>query len=358
MPKTSPAGHPIGLIDGDSGVIARRANEIETRGTQMQHAVTVLQRLVDSGITGQGQAVQSLIDDAGLVIGDLRQAAELYRAVVGPLRNYAQFLMWEQSEMRPILDDLTELWAAYNLKREVAMTAGLQSPDYPTGADSGDAALRQAAEDKQREAFHAATAAADAARTAWENRARAYDVQWDLWHGNWTRTAAAIGRAEQGKIHDTPDDDLRGGLSAAQDRFSATALLTSFIPGGQPVSIGSSILGAGVAWTRFARRDTNDVSEPILATIGILPLIGPTIRSVGESLTMGRVVIVGGESSAKDITTRVVQKIYQANADHPGDALATGFAGVSALVGAGKDIATGMWNRLANPRRRSEDPLR
>lgn len=40
MPRTSPGGHPIGLIDGDPGTIARRANEIQTRGTQMRHAAT------------------------------------------------------------------------------------------------------------------------------------------------------------------------------------------------------------------------------------------------------------------------------------------------------------------------------
>lgn len=312
---------------------------------------------MDSGITGQGQAVASLIEAANLVIGDLRQAAELYLAVVRPLHDYGQTLMWEQSAMRSILDDLTELWAAYNLKQQDAFAASTRAPEYPSGSDADDPVLRRAAEARQRDTFEGAKTAADAALKAWEARARAYDVQWRLWHDNWTRTATAIGRGTQGKIHDESNDDWRGGLSGAQDRLSAISLLTSFIPGAQPVSIGTSVLGAGVAWARFLRGET-DVADPILGTIGILPLIGPTIRSVGATVRAERLVIVGGESSAKDITTRVVQKIYQANADHPGDALATGFAGVSALVGAGKDIATGMWNRLANPRRRSEDPLR
>ncbi|MEU4013620.1 hypothetical protein AB0E56_00015 [Microbacterium sp. NPDC028030] len=290
---TSPAGHPIGALTGDVESIRDRGNALQELANAMSNSATLLQRLVDNGADMEGKSVDKLAEVSGKMHAELGRAADLYDAVAPHIVQYASDLESSKTAIDPILDDLVELWATYQQKKDAAVTAQSQVPDYPTGADADDDQARQAAEDARDEAADAAAGAATGARGDWDARAADYDREWNSWHTAFTNAANNIREDTSDKIEDSTWDNLDGFLQFMSDFLAVAGIVLAvlaIIVGGPIIAALAAIVAIATLIVAVARlaRGNGSVIDVVFGVIGVIPLIGPAIKFARGPIAMIR----------------------------------------------------------------------
>ncbi|QNA91689.1 hypothetical protein G4G29_03130 [Microbacterium sp. Se63.02b] len=275
MPMTSPAGHPIGALTGDVESIRDRGNALQELANAMSDSATLLQRLVDNGADMEGKSVDKLAEVSGKMHAELGRAADLYDAVAPHIVQYASDLESSKTAIDPILDDLVELWATYQQKKDAAATAQSQVPDYPTGADADDDQARQAAEDARDDAADAAAGAATGARGDWDARAADYDREWNSWHTAFTNAANNIREDTSDKIEDSTWDNLDGFLQFMSDFLAVAGIVLAvlaIIVGGPIIAALAAIVAIATLIVAVARlaRGNGSVIDVVFGVIGVI----------------------------------------------------------------------------------------
>ena len=293
MPMTSPAGHPIGPLTGEVGPIRDRGIALQNLADAMSTSATLLQRLVENGADMEGKSVDKLAEVSEKMHSELARAADLYDAVAPHIVQYASDLESSKAAIDPILDDLVELWATYQQKRDAAVTARSQTPDYPTGADADDDQARQQAEDARDEAADAAAGAADGARGDWDARAGDYDREWNSWHTAFTNAASNIREDTSDKIEDGFWDNVDGFLQFMSDFLAVAGIVLAvlaIIVGGPIIAALAAIVAVATLIVAVARlaRGNGSVIDVVFGVIGVIPLIGPAIKFARGPIAMIR----------------------------------------------------------------------
>lgn len=305
-PHETPAGNPIGHVDGD-------VEDVETRGTQltelaamMTNSASLIQRLVDHGADMEGDAIDRLRETAGQVGGDLALAARLYEIVAPHIVAYGAALSTAQADVNPRADALHELWAQYaaraNESDDLAGAVG-REPDDDADPDV------VAAYDRRSEDADTAATNASAALTAWREEAARYDTDWNTWHDAFESAAGGITEETTNAISDTPEDDWRGFLAAASEflMWAGIVLAVLAVVIGGPIiaaiALAVSIASLVVVCLQMPYGDA-DGWDLALAIVGVIPF-GAVAEGVtafrGGAGTVGTQLLEGGGSFARNL---------------------------------------------------------
>lgn len=260
----SPKGRWIDYLEGDADGIVGRGNDIAALGRAMVASATTLEQ-VKNGADGQkGLAVDKLREVVGDTHGLLRQAGELYEPTGPVLVAYGEALAAVQPRIAAHVDTCAELWSAFSSlpgSVEPRGTGGWFQPD----ADSPEAE-QQAEED----------AAKLQAYNAWEDEAGRWDADYDTWEDAFEAAAAGIGDVLEGKVEDSPWDDLDGFVAVLQTALSWAGLVVgvlALIVGGPIVALIAAVIGVvALALTlyQWSRGDAG-LLQVGLAIVAVLP---------------------------------------------------------------------------------------
>ncbi|MFE6996021.1 hypothetical protein ACFVAE_08710 [Microbacterium sp. NPDC057659] len=292
MPRTSPDGHYIEVVTGEPDDIKTRGQQISDLADDMHHSSALLERLVDNGAEMQGQAIDKLAELSKDVYGDLKKGADLYSAVAPYIKTYGQELEDSQTAMTTIIGDLYDLWDEYSRKADAAESAASERPDYPTGDDADNETLRKDAEDARDEAAGAANTLAVQAKSAWDERAKDFDDEWDSWHTAFTKAASGIRDDMAGKIEDSWSDDFGGFLQFMSDVLAVAGIILAVLAiviGGPIIAILAGIVAVltlAVALTRAIRGEGSWI-DVAFGVIGVIPFIGPAAKGIGTFISRG-----------------------------------------------------------------------
>ncbi len=272
-PEQTPAGNPIGPVDGDEVDVAERGTQLTELAEMMTNAAETIQRLVDHGSTMEGAAIDRLRESAGQVGGDLGLAAGLYRIVAPHVTAYAEALSAARGNVDPRAANLADLWDQYAARaREADDLAGAVGHRPDADAAPEDVA---AFESRAEEAGQA-NSDADAALTAWEEEAARYDSAWNTWHDAFMSAANGITEEATDAIRDTPEDDWRGFLASASEFLMWAGVVLAVLAvviGGPIIAVLGTVVAVLALVTTICQMQHGDADgwDLAFAIIGVIP---------------------------------------------------------------------------------------
>ncbi|MFA4842030.1 MAG: hypothetical protein WC580_10025 [Agrococcus sp.] len=302
----SPKGRVIERVEGDPGTIKARGTEIEALGQMMIDSATVLQSLADGTDGLQGKAATKLREGVGDVHRTLREAGELYKPTGPVVYDYGVALESDKPAIDGQVARCQSLWETYVSlpgSLEPRGTGGLFQPE----ADSPEA-QQQADEDAaKRDAYD-----------AWEAEAVGFDADYDSWEEAFETATNRVGDVLEGKIEDSPWDDLDGFVAGALGvlKWVGIALAIAALVIGGPIiaALAAIVAIAALVLTlyQYSRKDA-DLVDVGIAAIGVLPIgsLGKLakgkegLRGIADD-TMGGLLTGAGRSALRTEVSQVI----------------------------------------------------
>lgn len=272
-PDHTPAGNPIGPVEGDEVDVSERATQLTQLAEMMTNAAATIQRLVDHGSTMEGAAIDRLRESAGQVGDDLGLAADLYQIVAPHVTAYASALSAARTAVDPRADNLVDLWDQYALRaRESDDLAGGVGRRPDADAEPEDVTAFERRQDEAQQAG----ADADAALAAWEDEAARYDTAWNTWHDAFLAAANGITEEATDAIRDTPEDDWRGFLASASEFLMWAGIVLAVLAvviGGPIIAVLGTVVAVLALIVTICQMPYGDADgwDLAFAIVGVIP---------------------------------------------------------------------------------------
>lgn len=293
---TSPRGRDIDYLDGNPDDVVTRGSDLASLAESMASSADLLDRLATDGTDMEGDAIDKLRELSEEVYSELRRAANLYQAVAPHISAYGGQLETSQPRIRTLVDELTELWTAYQQAQQAADQAESARPAYPTGEDADDPVLREQAEDAYESDRASAATSAARARGDWDDRAADFDAEYDTWYGAFSAAASGIREDTSTAIEDTWDDNVRGFLETASAILAVAGMVLAvlaIVVGGPIIALIGTIVAVAALVVTIAQMTYGDADgwDLAFAIIGVIPfgsILGKFSGAAGESMTFAQ----------------------------------------------------------------------
>lgn len=271
MPSTA-GGREVCEIDGEPGVISRRAGDIEALGEKMARAARTLELFAD-GTVGKGKSFEAIREQAKEVHEDLAVAAQRYTPSGEALATYATALRTVQSSTGWRVRGAERTWEEVrSASRALSAAEGDQWQwDFNDNHDVEQSGTRPSADTEQ--------AAFDEAVADWESYWSGYDAPVETWEGAYNAACTSLEKVNEDGVSDSFWDNSMPFVEAMLTVLMVVGivlLVVAFVVTG-PLAMLAGVLAvvAGVlsllgeiAKLNAGRGDWGSVA---LAAVGIIP---------------------------------------------------------------------------------------
>ncbi len=271
MPHT-PAGRIVRHLDGDSGVIAAEAAQIEALGEKMARAASTLQLFAD-GTVGRGSSFEAIREQAKEVYEDLQVASRRYRPSGAALATYATALSAAQSSSDWRVEGAQRTWPDVRDASWALSAAENDRAEFDLNED------REIEQSGTRPTTTREQGAFDSAVDTWEMYWSGYDAPVETWEAAYETACSSLERTNANGVTDDFWDNSMPFIEAMLDVLFVVGiilLVVAFVVTG-PLALLAGVLAAVVGVLSLIgeiaklNAERGDWGSVALAAVGIIP---------------------------------------------------------------------------------------